>query len=124
MENPDLDLAVSSNKRTAVLKLLETICLYFSCIAYWQLLFHFDQGSEGQKQKFNTKEKVSAANFDFVKVPEKVRWVLTDYSEDSWMPCIGNEKLPECTKLEWEAAFESITSKFTFLSSENGSRNN
>ncbi|XP_057954150.1 methyl-CpG-binding domain-containing protein 5 [Malania oleifera] len=63
-------------------------------------------GSKGKKRKV-------ALNFDFANVPAKVRWVLGDASEGSWTPFIGDadERVPESSKLEWAAAFESVASK-------------
>lgn len=70
------------------------------------------QGLEGQKQKISaTKAKSSALNFDFFNVPENVKWVLTDSSQGSWAPFIGEEKVPEATVQEWDSAFTALTSK-------------
>lgn len=104
--------------------MLEIIWLRFSLITYQLFLLHSVQGLEGQKQKSTTTQKTLATNFNFVEGPENVKWVLTEFSEDSWMPYIGNEKLPQSCKQEWEAAYESLASKFTFLSSENSGWNN
>ncbi|XP_018815408.1 methyl-CpG-binding domain-containing protein 5-like [Juglans regia] len=69
-------------------------------------------GSEGQKEKKSaTKAKSSALKFDYLNVPEKVQWVLTDSSQGSWAPYIGEEKVPESTMQEWAAAFTAATSK-------------
>ncbi|KAJ0021430.1 hypothetical protein Pint_32378 [Pistacia integerrima] len=52
-------------------------------------------------------------NFDYCNAPEKIQWVLTKTSEDSWTPFIGKDKVPENSKREWAVAF-------TFLSTSNG----
>ncbi|KAJ0084871.1 hypothetical protein Patl1_30925 [Pistacia atlantica] len=53
------------------------------------------------------------SNFDYCNAPEKIQWVLTKTSEDTWTPFIGKDKVPENTKREWAVAF-------TFLSTSNG----
>lgn len=67
--------------------------------------------SGGQKQKPSTSEKGSVLNFNFSNVPEKVQWVFTDSSEDSWKAFIGNEQVPESSKRDWLAAFTFLASK-------------
>ncbi|KAG7949787.1 hypothetical protein I3843_13G080400 [Carya illinoinensis] len=69
-------------------------------------------GSEGQKpKKSGTKSKSSASKFDFFNVPEKVEWVLTDTSQGSWAPFIGDEKVSESTMQEWSTAFTAVASR-------------
>lgn len=70
------------------------------------------KGSEGQKpKKSGTKSKSSASKFDFFNVPEKVEWVLTDTSQGSWAPFIGDEKVSESTMQEWSTAFTAVASR-------------
>jgi hypothetical protein len=70
------------------------------------------EGSGGQKQKKSaTKAKSSALKFDFLNVPEKVIWVLTDSSQGSWAPFIGDEKVSKSIVQEWAAAFTALTSR-------------
>ncbi|KAK9998625.1 hypothetical protein SO802_018228 [Lithocarpus litseifolius] len=70
------------------------------------------EGSGGQKQKKSaTKAKTFALKFDFSNVPEKVQWVLTDFSKGSWAPFTGDKKVPQTTVQEWEAAFTAFSSK-------------
>ncbi|MBA0844449.1 hypothetical protein Goarm_001546, partial [Gossypium armourianum] len=66
--------------------------------------------SPGQKQKKSAK-KQKPLNFDFINVPEKVDWFLTDACSDSWTPFLGNDLVPESTKQDWAAAFTSLTVK-------------
>ncbi|KAK4606486.1 hypothetical protein RGQ29_000635 [Quercus rubra] len=69
-------------------------------------------GSGGQKQKKSaTKAKTFPLKFDFSNVPEKVQWVLTDFSKGSWAPFTGDKKVPQTTVQEWEAAFTAFSSK-------------
>ncbi|KAF3454701.1 hypothetical protein FNV43_RR05149 [Rhamnella rubrinervis] len=68
-------------------------------------------GSGGQKQKSSKTAKNSTLNFDFSNVPEKVDWVLTDSTEESWTPYFGDDKVPESSKQEWAVAFTCLTSK-------------
>lgn len=67
-------------------------------------------GSQNQK-KSGTKAKSSALKFDYSNVPEKVEWVLTDFSQGSWAPFIGDKKVPESTVQEWAAAFTALSSR-------------
>lgn len=84
----------------------------FSLTCIFKFLFPSIEGSEGQKEKKSaTKAKSSALKFDYLNVPEKVQWVLTDSSQGSWAPYIGEEKLPESTMQEWAAAFTAATFK-------------
>ncbi|CAN6692692.1 unnamed protein product [Malus baccata var. baccata] len=69
------------------------------------------EGSGSQKKKSSTKPKTSALNFDYNNVPEKVEWVLTATSGESWTPFIDNKKVPESTSKEWAAAFALVPSK-------------
>ncbi|XVF68768.1 hypothetical protein PTKIN_Ptkin11bG0027800 [Pterospermum kingtungense] len=64
--------------------------------------------SAGSKQKKSDK-KPKPLNFDFVNVPEKVGWSLTDASTDSWTPFLGDDQVPESTRQDWAAAFTSLT---------------
>ncbi|KAB1996933.1 hypothetical protein ERO13_D13G232900v2 [Gossypium hirsutum] len=66
--------------------------------------------SPGQKQKKSAK-KQKPLNFDFINVPEKVDWFLTDACSDSWTPFLGNDLVSESTKQDWAAAFTSLTVK-------------
>ncbi|XP_030966063.1 methyl-CpG-binding domain-containing protein 5-like isoform X2 [Quercus lobata] len=69
-------------------------------------------GSGGQKQKKSaTKARTFDLKFDFSNVPEKVQWVLTDFSKGSWAPFTGDKKVPQTTVQEWEAAFTAFSSK-------------
>nr|XP_023874703.1 methyl-CpG-binding domain-containing protein 5-like [Quercus suber]POE83185.1 methyl-cpg-binding domain-containing protein 6 [Quercus suber] len=69
------------------------------------------EGSGGQKQKKSaTKAKTFGLKFDFSNVPEKVQWVLTDFSKGSWAPFTGDKKVPQTTVQEWEAAFTAFSS--------------
>ena len=67
--------------------------------------------SGGHKQKSTSSEKGSALNFNFSDVPEKVQWVLTDSSEESWKAFIGNDQVPESSKRDWLAAFTFLASR-------------
>lgn len=67
-------------------------------------------GSQNQK-KSGTKAKSSALKFDYSNVPEKVEWVLTDFSQGSWAPFIGDKKVPESSVQEWAAAFTALSSR-------------
>jgi hypothetical protein len=70
------------------------------------------EGSGGQKQKKSAaKAKSSALKFDFLNVPEKVNWVLSDSSQGSWAPFIDDEKVSKSIVQEWAAAFTSLTSR-------------
>lgn len=69
------------------------------------------EGSGGHKEKSSKTAKRSALNFDFSNVPEKVDWILTDSSEGSWTPYLGDDKVPESSKQDWAAAFTFLTSK-------------
>lgn len=75
-------------------------------------------GSHGSnKQKSGTKGKSAPVptpapaptNFDYSDAPEKIQWVLTKSSEDTWTPFIGKDKVPESTKREWAVAFKFLT---------------
>ncbi|OMO67764.1 Methyl-CpG DNA binding protein [Corchorus capsularis] len=70
--------------------------------------------SSGKKQK-KTPKKQKPLNFDFHNVPEKVNWLLTNASADSWTPFLGDGQVPESTRQDWAAAFAAKTS-----SSSNG----
>lgn len=70
------------------------------------------EGSGDQKRKTSaTKTKCTALKFDFHNVPEKVNWVLTDSSQGSWAPFIGDEKVPDSVAQEWAAAFTAVNSR-------------
>ncbi|XWS28835.1 hypothetical protein CRYUN_Cryun25bG0105700 [Craigia yunnanensis] len=64
--------------------------------------------SAGNKQKKSDK-KPKPLNFDFINVPEKVGWLLTNSSEDSWTPFLGDDLVPKSTRQDWAAAFTSLT---------------
>ncbi|XP_022756606.1 methyl-CpG-binding domain-containing protein 5-like [Durio zibethinus] len=64
--------------------------------------------SAGNKQKKSDK-KPKPLNFDFVNVPEKVDWLLTNASADSWTPFLEDNEVPESTRQDWVAAFASLT---------------
>ncbi|KAK2643073.1 hypothetical protein Ddye_024836 [Dipteronia dyeriana] len=71
-------------------------------------------GSSKQK-KSGAKGKTSALNFDYFNAPEKVQWVLTanseeSNSEESWIPFIGEEKVPESVKKDWAKAYAAANS--------------
>ncbi|XP_050233545.1 flocculation protein FLO11-like [Mercurialis annua] len=61
-------------------------------------------GSAGSKksQKTNKKAKVVKRNFDYVNVPEKVEWALTDAIQDKWTPSVGGQKVAESERQNWE----------------------
>ncbi|XP_050235600.1 methyl-CpG-binding domain-containing protein 5 [Mercurialis annua] len=61
-------------------------------------------GSAGSKrsQKANKKAKVVKRNFDYVNVPEKVEWSLTDANQDTWSPSIGGQKVAEFERQNWD----------------------
>ncbi|KAE8678913.1 Detected protein of confused Function [Hibiscus syriacus] len=63
--------------------------------------------SLGNKQNKPDK-KPKPLNFDFVNVPEKVDWLLTDACADYWTAVLGNEPVPESTRQDWAAAFLSL----------------
>ncbi|OMO91254.1 Methyl-CpG DNA binding protein [Corchorus olitorius] len=65
--------------------------------------------SSGKKQKKSSK-KQKPLNFDFHNVPEKVNWLLTNASADSWTPFFGDGRVPESTRQDWAAAFAAKTS--------------
>ncbi|XVF20047.1 hypothetical protein REPUB_Repub11eG0164600 [Reevesia pubescens] len=65
--------------------------------------------SAGNKQKKSDK-KPKPLNFDFINVPERVDWLLTNASADSWTPILGDDQVPESTRQDWAAAFTSLTS--------------
>ncbi|XVE79576.1 hypothetical protein DITRI_Ditri14bG0069900 [Diplodiscus trichospermus] len=64
--------------------------------------------SSGNKQKKSDK-KPKPLNFDFSNVPEKVSWLLTNASADSWTPFTGEDQVPESTQQDWAAAFTFLT---------------
>lgn len=64
--------------------------------------------SAGNKQKKSDK-KPKPLNFDFINAPEKVDWLLTDASMDSWTPFLGSNPVPESIRQDWAAAFTSLT---------------
>ncbi|MBA0807286.1 hypothetical protein Gohar_023100 [Gossypium harknessii] len=63
--------------------------------------------SGGNKQKKPDK-KLKPLNFDFINVPQKVDWLLTNASEDSWTPFLGEDQVSGPTKQDWAAAFASL----------------
>ena len=63
--------------------------------------------SAGNKQKKSDK-KPKPLNFDFINVPEKVGWLLTNASADSWTPFLGDDQVPESTRQDWATAFTSL----------------
>ncbi|KAK8485067.1 hypothetical protein V6N11_031087 [Hibiscus sabdariffa] len=63
--------------------------------------------SPGNKKKKSDK-KPKPLNFDFVNVPEKVDWLLTDACADYWTAFVGNKVVPESTRQDWVAAFSSL----------------
>ncbi|GMJ15466.1 hypothetical protein HRI_005215800 [Hibiscus trionum] len=65
--------------------------------------------SPGNKQKKSDK-KPKPLNFDFVNVPEKVNWLLTDACADYWTAFLGNKVVPESSRQDWAAAFSSLVS--------------
>ncbi|GMI84079.1 hypothetical protein HRI_002077200 [Hibiscus trionum] len=65
------------------------------------------ENSPGNKQKKSNK-KPKPLNFDFVNVPEKVDWLLTDAHADYWTAVLGNEPVPKSTRQDWAAAFSSL----------------
>ncbi|GMI92150.1 METHYL-CPG-BINDING DOMAIN PROTEIN 05, methyl-CPG-binding domain protein 5 [Hibiscus trionum] len=60
--------------------------------------------SGGNKQKRPDK-KPKPLNFDFIDVPQKADWLLTNASEDFWTPFFGNDQVAEPTRQNWDAAF-------------------
>ncbi|XP_077215924.1 uncharacterized protein LOC143850577 [Tasmannia lanceolata] len=60
----------------------------------------------GSLSKEKTAMEKKAMAFDHNNVPEKVTWVLTEPAKGLWSPFLGEEKVPESTKKEWDAAFE------------------
>ena len=97
------------------LKVLEIIPFHSSNLPsnmLFQISCLYKEGSGGQKQKKSAmKAKTSPLKFDFSNVPEKVQWVLTDFSKGSWAPFTGDKKVPQTTVQEWEAAFTAFSSK-------------
>ena len=97
------------------LKVLEIIPFHSSNLPsnmLFQISCLYKEGSGGQKQKKSaTKAKTFPLKFDFSNVPEKVQWVLTDFSKGSWAPFTGDKKVPQTTVQEWEAAFTAFSSK-------------
>ncbi|XP_050369643.1 methyl-CpG-binding domain-containing protein 5-like [Argentina anserina] len=69
-----------------------------------------EEGSASKKQRKSSTKPRSVVNFDFSDVPAKVEWVLTDSSQWSWTPFIGDQKVPESTAKEWANAFTVFTS--------------
>ncbi|PON33512.1 Methyl-CpG DNA binding [Parasponia andersonii] len=67
--------------------------------------------SGGHNQKSSTTKKGSALNFDFSNVPEKVQWVLTESSKESWKAFIDNDQVPETSLRDWLAAFTFLASR-------------
>ncbi|KAK4852465.1 hypothetical protein QYF36_024405 [Acer negundo] len=66
-------------------------------------------GSSKQK-KSGAKGKTAALNFDYFNAPEKVQWVLTNNSEESWIPFIGEDKVPESVRKDWAKAYAAANS--------------
>ncbi|EXC10657.1 Methyl-CpG-binding domain-containing protein 6 [Morus notabilis] len=64
-----------------------------------------------QKQNSSTSKKGSALNFNFSRVPEKVKWVLSDSSGESWNAFIGDNQVPESSTRDWLAAFTFLASR-------------
>ncbi|KAL5580997.1 hypothetical protein UlMin_013439 [Ulmus minor] len=69
------------------------------------------QSSGVRKQKPAPKEKNPASNFDSTNVPLKVKWLLKDYSLESWDAYIGDSPVTAASKREWLAAFTLLASK-------------
>ena len=97
------------------LKVLEIIPFHSANLPsnmLFQISCLYKEGSGGQKQKKSaTKARTFDLKFDFSNVPEKVQWVLTDFSKGSWAPFTGDKKVPQTTVQEWEAAFTAFSSK-------------
>ncbi|PRQ34084.1 putative DNA-binding domain-containing protein [Rosa chinensis] len=68
------------------------------------------EGSASKKQRKSSTKPRPAVNFDFFDVPAKVEWVLTDSSQWTWTPFIGDQRVPESTAKEWATAFTVFTS--------------
>ncbi|KAK4741849.1 hypothetical protein SAY87_025437 [Trapa incisa] len=66
------------------------------------------ESTASQRQKNGTAPK-SPPNFDFSDPPEKVTWVLNDYSNGSWTPYVDGKKVPDPTAKEWSATFNFIS---------------
>ncbi|KAK6234861.1 Methyl-CpG DNA binding - like 9 [Theobroma cacao] len=72
-------------------------------------------GISADTKQRKSEKKTKPLNFDFTNVPEKVDWLLTNASVDSWTPFLGDEQVPESTRQDWAAAF-------TFLTTSNRSK--
>ncbi|XP_004294545.1 PREDICTED: methyl-CpG-binding domain-containing protein 5-like [Fragaria vesca subsp. vesca] len=68
------------------------------------------ESSASKRQRKSSTKPSPAVNFDFFDVPAKVEWVLTDSSQWTWTPFIGDQKVPESTAKEWATAFTVFTS--------------
>lgn len=68
------------------------------------------ESSASKRQRKSSTKPSPAVNFDFFDVPAKVEWVLTDSSQWTWTPFIGDQKVPESTAKEWATACTVFTS--------------
>ncbi|KAL6204580.1 hypothetical protein ACLB2K_021847 [Fragaria x ananassa] len=68
------------------------------------------ESSASKRQRKSSTKPSPAVNFDFFDVPAKVEWVLTDSSQWTWTPFIGDQKVPESTAKEWATVFTVFTS--------------
>lgn len=109
-KNANSEKTVSQNQKLNWMKVVK-YCVIF-CLTLFNFLSYFWQSVEGsasKKQKKSSKKARPGVNFDFFDVPAKVEWVLTDSSQWSWTPFIGDHKVPESTAQEWAAAFTVFT---------------
>ncbi|XP_039052198.1 methyl-CpG-binding domain-containing protein 6-like isoform X2 [Hibiscus syriacus] len=71
------------------------------------------RGNSGGKKQKKPDKKSKPLNFDFVNMPQKVDWLLTNASEDFWIPFFGDGQVAEPTRQDWDAAFVFVTSRKT-----------
>ncbi|GMI81782.1 methyl-CPG-binding domain 6 [Hibiscus trionum] len=71
-------------------------------------------GNSGGNKKKKPDKKPKPLNFDFINVPRKVDWLLTNASEDRWTPFLGDDQVAKPTRQDWAAAFASL------IASKNG----
>ncbi|KAG8663056.1 hypothetical protein MANES_01G173632v8 [Manihot esculenta] len=62
----------------------------------------------GSHKKASKNAKRPEIKFDYLNVPDRIEWVLTDANGDVWTPFVGGKKVAEYEKQNWE--FEMLHS--------------